>query len=113
MTMVADAEHLLKRITVDPHICHGKPVIRGLRHPVEVILELLSSGMTFDEILTDYEDLERDDIYAALAYAVRLTNVKRMCVLKEQEVFQTMLASEAVLRREWDTPEEEAAWAHL
>ena len=49
---------LLDRITTDPEICHGKPVIRGLRYPVEVILELLSSGMTPQEILDDYEDLE-------------------------------------------------------
>jgi len=54
------------RITLDPEICHGKPCIRGLRYPVEMILELLSAGMTFEEILSDYEDLEREDIYAAL-----------------------------------------------
>ena len=68
----------LSRITIDPEICHGKPCIRGLRYPVEAILELLSSGMTFDEILADYEDLERDDILAALAFASRLSQVKRM-----------------------------------
>ena len=68
----------LSRITIDPEICHGKPCIRGLRYPVETILELLSSGMTFDEILADYEDLERDDILAALSFASRLSQVKRM-----------------------------------
>jgi uncharacterized protein (DUF433 family) len=57
---------LLDRITIDPNISHGKPTIRGLRYPVETILELLSSGMTVDEILADYEDLEREDILAAL-----------------------------------------------
>jgi len=62
---------LLERITTDPEICHGKPVVRGLRYPVEVILELLSSGMTTEEILKDYEDLEREDILAVLAYATR------------------------------------------
>jgi uncharacterized protein (DUF433 family) len=60
---------LLDRITVDPEICHGKPSIRGLRYPVEMILELLSSGMTTEEILADYEDLEREDILAALEFA--------------------------------------------
>ena len=55
---------LLARIAIDPAICHGKPCIRGLRYPVETMLELLSSGMTIDEILTDYEDLERDDLSA-------------------------------------------------
>ena len=67
-----------ERITVDPSICHGKPVIRGLRYPVETILELLSAGMTVDEILADYEDLEREDILAALAFAARLSQVKRL-----------------------------------
>ena len=70
--MVAD------RITIDPEICHGKPCIRGLRYPVELILELLSAEMTIDEILADYDDLERNDILVALAFAARLTQVQRM-----------------------------------
>ncbi len=70
--------HLTERITIDPDICHGKPTIRGLRYPVEMILELLSSGMTLDEILADYEDLEREDILAALAFATRLSQIKRI-----------------------------------
>jgi uncharacterized protein (DUF433 family) len=61
----------MERITIDPAICHGKPTVRGLRYPVEMILELLSAGMTSDEILADYEDLEREDILAVLAYAAR------------------------------------------
>lgn len=69
---------LLNRITIDPDISHGKPTIRGLRYPVETILELLSSGMTIEEILADYEDLERDDILAVLAFAARLSQVKRL-----------------------------------
>ncbi|MGD1804906.1 DUF433 domain-containing protein [Dapis sp. BLCC M126] len=60
---------LLERITINPNICHGKPCLRGLRYPVEFILELLSSGMTIEEILEDYDDLERDDILAALQFA--------------------------------------------
>lgn len=67
---------LLKRITLDPEICHGKPCVRGLRYPVETILELLSSGMTVDEVLEDYGDLERDDIYAALLFGARMSEVK-------------------------------------
>ncbi len=67
-----------QRITISPDICHGKPCIRGLRYPVEMILELLSSGMTTDDLLADYEDLERADIHAALAFAARLSQVKRM-----------------------------------
>jgi uncharacterized protein (DUF433 family) len=66
------------RITIDPAVCHGKPCIRGLRYPVENVLEWLASGMTTDEILNDYEDLDRADVLAALAYAARLTHVKRL-----------------------------------
>lgn len=67
-----------ERIITDPNVCHGKPCIRGLRYPVEMILELLSSGMTTEEILADYEDLEREDILASLSFAARLTQVKRL-----------------------------------
>ena len=73
-----ETQELLKRITIDPEICHGKPCIRGLRYPVEVILELLSSDMGYDEILMDYEDLEYEDILASLAFATRLSQVKRL-----------------------------------
>jgi uncharacterized protein (DUF433 family) len=66
------------RITLDPTVCHGKPCVRGLRYTVESLLELMAGGMSVDEILADYEDLERDDILAALAYAARLAHVKRM-----------------------------------
>jgi uncharacterized protein (DUF433 family) len=69
---------LLSRITINPDICHGKPTIRGLRYPVETILELLSSGMTTEDVLADYEDLEREDILAVLAFAARLSQVKRL-----------------------------------
>ncbi|GCL44494.1 hypothetical protein NIES3787_01700 [Microcystis aeruginosa NIES-3787] len=67
---------LLQRITLDLNICHGKPCLRGLRYPVEFILELLSSGMSIEDILADYDDLEREDILAALLFATRLTQVK-------------------------------------
>ena len=67
-----------ERITIDMSICHGRPTIRGLRYPVEDMLELMSSGMTIDEILTDYEDLERDDLLAVLAYATKLSRIKRI-----------------------------------
>lgn len=69
---------LLTRITIDPSVCHGKPCVRGLRYPVETLLELLSSGMTHDEILADYQDLERDDLLAVLAYAARLARTRRV-----------------------------------
>jgi len=70
------AEKLINRITIDPEICHGKPTIRGLRYPVENMLELLASGMTIDELLTDYPDLEREDFLACIEYAAKLTQLK-------------------------------------
>ncbi len=73
-----DVSKLLERITINPDICHGKPCIRGLRYPVDMILELLSAGMSNEEILADYDDLELEDILAVLAFAARLSQVKRM-----------------------------------
>jgi uncharacterized protein (DUF433 family) len=70
------SEQLLSRITVDPNVCHGKPCIRGLRYPVEMLLELLSGDMTEQQILADYPDLEAADLRAAIAYAARLSRVK-------------------------------------
>jgi len=72
------SESLLSRITIDPQICHGKPCVRGLRYPVEFLLELLSGGMSFDQILADYPDLELDDLHAACAYGARLSRVQRI-----------------------------------
>ena len=69
-------DELIKRITIDPEICHGKPVIRGLRYPVDSMLELMASGMTTEELLTDYPDLDKEDFLACLEYAAKLTQVK-------------------------------------
>jgi uncharacterized protein (DUF433 family) len=69
-------QDLLARITQNPEINHGKPCVRGLRYPVDFLLELLSSGMTQAEILEDYPDLEVDDLRAVLLYAARLSQVK-------------------------------------
>jgi len=69
---------LLSWITIEPAVCHGKPCVRGLRYPVETLLELLSSGMTVDEILADYEDLEREYLFALLAFAARLAQTRRL-----------------------------------
>ena len=73
-------QELLTRITVNPEMAFGKPTIRNLRYSVEWLLETLSSGMSNDEILADYEDLEQADIQAVLIYAARLSQVKRMSV---------------------------------
>jgi uncharacterized protein (DUF433 family) len=71
-----EEENLLSRITIDASICHGKPTIRGLRYPVENMLELLAADMTHEEILADYPDLVKEDLLACLAYAVRVTQTK-------------------------------------
>lgn len=67
---------LLQRITIDPTVCHGKPCIRGLRYPVERIVELLSSGMTTEEIRADYPDLEREDFLDRRYYGTILIVVE-------------------------------------
>lgn len=69
---------MISRITIDSTVCHGKPCVRGLRYPVETLLELLSSGMTADAILADYEDLQREDLLAVLAHAARLAQTRRL-----------------------------------
>jgi len=71
-------ESLIKRITVNADICHGKPTIRNMRYPVEMIMELLSSGMTWKEIMKDYPAIVEDDIRACLLYATKLSRVKTM-----------------------------------
>jgi uncharacterized protein (DUF433 family) len=72
---------LLDRITINPAICHGKPTIRGLRYPVDMLLDLLAAGATPDEILADYADLEAADISAVLAYAAQLVRVQSVELL--------------------------------
>ncbi len=59
----------LDRITINPDICHGKPCIRCMRWPVEVIIDMLGSGMTIEKIITDHQELEREDILASLNFA--------------------------------------------
>ncbi len=71
----------LDRITSDPSVCHGQPTVRGLRYPVETLLELLSAGMTTDEVLADYPDLERDDLLAALEFGVLAAGRRRVVPL--------------------------------
>ena len=59
----------IERITIDPLICHGKPVVRGMRWPVEVVLDMLSAGMSAQDIIEDHPELETEDITACLTYA--------------------------------------------
>lgn len=69
-------QNLLNRITMNPEVCKGKPTIRNMRFTVANLLELLASGMSFDEILKDYSYLEKEDILACLLYASKLANSK-------------------------------------
>ena len=67
---------LLNRITIQPGVCHGKPVIRGLRYPVESVLEYLVAGDSFETVLAAFPDLEREDLLACLEFASRSLKVK-------------------------------------
>lgn len=69
-------DNLLSRITVDPEICHGKPCIRGLRYPVESILEYLAGGDSVEQVLAEFPDLKRDDILACLEFSRKMLAVK-------------------------------------
>lgn len=71
----------LSRITINLAICHSKPTIRGLRYLVENMLELMASGMTIEELLEDYPDLEREDFLACLSYASKLASSKSVGIL--------------------------------
>lgn len=68
-------KELIKRITINPDIGHGKPTVRNMRYPVEMILDLLSAGMTYDELYEDYPGLEEEDIKACLLFASKLMSV--------------------------------------
>lgn len=67
---------LLSRITINPDICHGKPVIRQLRYPVESMLEYLAGGDSIDDVLAEFPDLEREDLLACLEFAAQSLRVK-------------------------------------
>jgi len=67
-------EELIKRITIDPKICNGKPIIRGMRITVTTILEYLAAGETSENILAAYPSLQPDDIKACLEYAKRVAD---------------------------------------
>ena len=79
---------LLERIAVDPKVMVGKPVIRGTRIPVALVLKMLGQGISIQEVLREYPRLARADIEAALAYAAR--------VLENEDVFPLPLASDVM-----------------
>ncbi|MGE3911981.1 MAG: DUF433 domain-containing protein [Chloroflexota bacterium] len=69
-------DSLLSRITIDPQVCHGKPSIRGLRYPVQSMLEYLAAGDSIEDIIAEFPDLEREDLLACLEFAARTLEVK-------------------------------------
>jgi uncharacterized protein (DUF433 family) len=75
--------HLLSRITMNEGICNGKPAIRNMRFTVAQMLELIASGMSFEEIQVDYPYIEREDISACLLYASTVANNKGMMTIGE------------------------------
>ena len=75
---------LLERIGIDPNVCFGKPCIRGTRIWVSLILDLLASGMTEEEIRSDYPDLGPDDILAAIAYGAEAARERIIPVPQER-----------------------------
>ena len=73
---MTNVPHIIDRITIDPDVCNGKPVVRGLRITVESILGYLGAGETAEEILRQHPMLEAEDISACLAFASRLMGHK-------------------------------------
>jgi len=76
-------EELLKRITVDPYVCFGKPCIRGHRIWVSLILDLLAGGMSIKEIIKQYPGIEEADILACIAYAAEIARERYIELPKE------------------------------
>lgn len=81
-----DEQTVLKRITVDPNIFGGKPIIRGRRLAVEHILGMLAAGDTIDVILKGYPWLENEDIQACLIYARRMVGNERIEVIPSAKI---------------------------
>lgn len=77
----SDNATLMSRITIDPNVCHGKPTIRGLRYPVEAMLEYLAGGDAFEDILAEFPDLEREDLQACIQFATQSLKLKSMHVV--------------------------------
>jgi uncharacterized protein (DUF433 family) len=73
-----DTATLLSRITIEPTVCHGKPTVRGLRYPVESLLEYLAGGDTFEDLLAEFPDLEREDLQACILFAAQSLKLRTL-----------------------------------
>jgi uncharacterized protein (DUF433 family) len=78
-------EELLRRISIDPNVCGGRPCVRGNRIWVSLILDLLSSGLSADDILAEHPQLTHDDVRACLAYASEMTRERTVQVGDEAQ----------------------------
>jgi uncharacterized protein (DUF433 family) len=76
-----DNAALLKRISIDPAVCHGKPTIRNLRYPVEFMSEYLAGGDSIEEVLAEFPDLEREDLLACIQFAAQSLKLKSLHVV--------------------------------
>lgn len=64
---------LLKRIQIDPRVCHGQPCVKGTRIPVPLVVQYLANGDSLEDVLAAYPSLQRDDVRACLVYAAEMT----------------------------------------
>ena len=71
---------MLDRIKIDPAVCQGKPTIRGMRITVEFVLKLLGDGLSAEDILRDYPELEREDVNQAARYGAWLASGKTSAI---------------------------------
>lgn len=78
-------EELLSRISINPHICFGKPCIRGHRIWVSLVLDFLASGMRIEELLREYPDLEEADVLACIAYGAEMARERYVEIPLEPE----------------------------
>jgi len=74
---------LLQRISIDPNVCFGKPCIKGTRIWVSLILDLLSDGLTADEVITEYPQLKKEDIQAAIAYGAEMSRERYVEIINK------------------------------
>ena len=74
---------LLQRISIDPNVCFGKPVIRGTRIWVSLVLDMLADGMSIQEVIAEYPHLKEEDIRAAIAYGAEMSRERYVEIATE------------------------------
>lgn len=84
MGKIMNQQNLLSRISIDPHICFGKPCIRGHRIWVSLVLDFLASGMTIPELIEQYPQLQVEDVYACIAYGAEMSRERYVDIPLEQ-----------------------------